>query len=245
MSSATLFTFTIVASFVLIHLFVGKVRSLDVFPRSGWLSFAGGAAVAYIFLHVLPELAAHQQEFSEVGLTGNDGLDIWIYALSMAGLVLFYGLERWAKLRHADPSGDMDDSILWIHTGSFALYSFLIGYLLNNREDSDQSSLVLYAVAIAFHLVTTDHGMRRDHGPAYDRISRWVLAVAVLAGWIAGLALALPPVVIGCLFAFLAGGVVLNVLKEELPEERESRFGPFLAGIIFYAGLLIAERITG
>jgi hypothetical protein len=41
-------------------------------------------------------------------------------------------------------------------------------------------------------------------------------------------------------FAFLAGGVVLNVLKEELPDGRESRFLPFLAGPGACAALLLA-----
>ena len=40
------------------------------------------------------------------------------------------------------------------------------------------------------------------------------------------------------LFALLAGGVVLNVMKEELPEERKSRFGAFLLGVVLYGGLL-------
>ena len=44
--------------------------------------------------------------------------------------------------------------------------------------------------------------------------------------------------IIGLLFAFLAGGVVLNVLKEELPEDRQSRFLPFLLGAGGYALLL-------
>jgi len=40
------------------------------------------------------------------------------------------------------------------------------------------------------------------------------------------------------LVAVLAGGVILNVLKEELPEECRSRFTPFLLGAAAYAGLL-------
>lgn len=47
-------------------------------------------------------------------------------------------------------------------------------------------------------------------------------------------------VAIGFLFAFLAGGVVLNVLKEELLEERQSRYWPFLAGAAGYSLLLLA-----
>ena len=41
------------------------------------------------------------------------------------------------------------------------------------------------------------------------------------------------------LFAFLAGGVVLNVLKEELPEERQSRFWAFALGASAYAAILL------
>ena len=54
-----------------------------------------------------------------------------------------------------------------------------------------------------------------------------MLAGAVLLGWVIDLLTEIPEVAIAVLVAFLAGGVVLNVLKEELPEERESRFWAF------------------
>ena len=50
----------------------------------------------------------------------------------------------------------------------------------------------------------------------------------------------IPEVVIAVLTAFLAGGVVLNVLKEELPEERESCFGAFALEAAFYTIILLA-----
>jgi zinc transporter ZupT len=71
-------------------------------------------------------------------------------------------------------------------------------------------------------------------------VARWILAGAVLGGWALGVAVELPEEAIAVLFAFLAGGIVLNVLKEELPEERESRFLPFLLGSAGYAALLLA-----
>jgi hypothetical protein len=39
--------------------------------------------------------------------------------------------------------------------------------------------------------------------------------------------------------AFLASGVVLNALKEELPEEREGRFWAFAIGAALFAALLL------
>jgi hypothetical protein len=88
--------------------------------------------------------------------------------------------------------------------------------------------------------VTNDHGLRAHHKERYDRFGRWILSAAVLVGAGAGLFLSLPAPVIGIFFAFLAGGVLLNVLKEELPEEREARFDAFLVGAAIYAALLMA-----
>jgi hypothetical protein len=41
-----------------VHAIGGRLRFLDVIPRSTWLSLAGGISVAYVFVHLLPELAA-------------------------------------------------------------------------------------------------------------------------------------------------------------------------------------------
>ena len=41
------------------------------------------------------------------------------------------------------------------------------------------------------------------------------------------------------LFAFLAGGVIFKVLKEELPEERNSRYWTFAVGLAVYIVLLL------
>jgi hypothetical protein len=50
----------------------------------------------------------------------------------------------------------------------------------------------------------------------------------------------MPEPAIPMLVAFLAGGVILNVLKEELPQERASRFSAFAAGVLLYGALLLA-----
>jgi zinc transporter ZupT len=55
-----------------------------------------------------------------------------------------------------------------------------------------------------------------------------------------GLVTEISEAALGVLFAFLAGGVIMNVLKEELPEERESRFWAFVLGAGLYAGVLLA-----
>jgi predicted anti-sigma-YlaC factor YlaD len=91
---------------------------------------------------------------------------------------------------------------------------------------------------MSLHLLTSDFGLRLDYSTAYDRVARWVFSAALIAGAALGAVWAVPGWVLGGLFAFLAGGVALNVMKEELPEERRSRMLPFVIGAAGYAALL-------
>lgn len=238
-------TFLLALGFAAVHIFIGHMRFLAVTPRSRWLSAAGGVAVAYIFLHILPELSAHQSTFREdLGLT-EEAAETWVYLVALAGLAAFYGLERAAKSsrrRSRDRGGEdaAEAEVFWLHMGSFALYNLLIGYLLLHREETGIGSLLIYFAAMALHFVTNDYGLREDHKDSYDRHGRWIIAAAVLGGWALGAVTQVPGFAIGFLFAFLAGGVVLNVLKEELPEERQSNFGAFAFGMAGYAALLMA-----
>ncbi len=48
-------------AFAAVHMFGGRMTFLRDVPRSAWLSAAGGVSVAYVFVHVLPELAESQE----------------------------------------------------------------------------------------------------------------------------------------------------------------------------------------
>jgi len=241
------FSAIIAATFALIHVAGPRLDFLKVTPRSVWLSAAGGVSIAYVFVHLLPELAEYQERLADGLQPGSmwAALDRHSYLIALVGLAVFYGLDRAArqsarteaKAGHgARPSA----KLFWIHLAAFAAYNFLIGYLLVHREETDLRGLLIYGFAMGLHFVVNDQGLREQHGGAYDTKGRWILAAAPVAGWGVGLATALSPVLLAAAFAFLAGGVVLNVLKEELPEDRESRFSAFALGSGAYAALLLA-----
>lgn len=229
----------------LVHLLAGKLRILEAVPRSRWLSMAGGVSIAYVFLHLIPEVAAAQERVGSavgemLGLTERHA-----YLLALVGLAAFYGLDRLAVgSREVQRDRGNDDqtgaAVFWIHTASFAVYNVLIGYLLLHRQDEGLAALALFTLAIALHFVVNDYGLREHHKEQYGRAGRWVVAGAVLAGVALGLLGRIPEAVIGGLTSFLAGGIILNVLKEELPGERESRFWAFALGTAGYAALLLA-----
>lgn len=226
----------------LVHLYAGKLRFLEGTPRSIWLSVAGGVSVAYVFVHLLPEVSEVQETLAEalggtLGFLENHG-----YLVALAGLVVFYGLERAAKASRkarGEEEQAASSAVFWLHIGSFGLYNLLIGYLLVRRPGQGLWELVLFFTAMALHFVVNDFGLREHHEAAYTRSGRWVLAAAVLLGWLLALFGEASEAVLALLLSFLAGGVILNVLKEELPAERESRFWPFAFGAAAYAALLL------
>jgi zinc transporter ZupT len=224
-----------------VHVLARWMTALDRVPRSWWLSAASGVSVAYVLVQLLPEVAEVQRRVEE----GGDVLaflerQAWLFAL--AGLLVFYGLERHAqRVRRGERGGGTTpDEVGWLHVGSYAAYNALVGFLLVEQVEAGVRHLALFTAAIALHFVVNDHGLREDHGAVYHRAGRWLLAAAVLAGWALGVAVPLDPLAVDLPLAFLAGSIVLTVLKEELPEDRDSRFLPFAAAAAAYAALLVA-----
>lgn len=65
-SGNLLYTVLCVLILALIHLYASKLKFLDTIPRSRWLSIASGVSVAYVFVHLLPDLSEQQQSFAEL-----------------------------------------------------------------------------------------------------------------------------------------------------------------------------------
>ena len=292
---------------VLVHTFAHRLKFLEGTPRSRWLSAAGGISLAYVFLHLLPELAEGQALLAEEGL-GLGLVEFEIYGLALIGLLAFYGIERAVQTHNELGRGEIgaaeagrgggavapEHPTFWLHLATFALYNLIVGYLLLHRGsdegghgeardevetageaaavaagdagglgegsvdegglaeggaaiteapalaagEGDLSVLLTFATAMALHFLVTDYGLREDFREGWMQRGRWALSAAVLVGWALGALVALPELVILGAIALLGGGVILNVLKEELPEERQSRFGALVAGAAGYTALL-------
>jgi hypothetical protein len=214
----------------LIHLFAGRLPVISHLPRPVWVSCAGGVAAAYVFLHLLPEMA---------GEAGASALGQAIaYPIALAGTLAYVGVDRLGRRGSEDERGRRAGHAFVPHMGAFALYNGLVGYMLVRREAESLLTEALYVFALGMHLLVVDRALRRDHAEDYDRAGRWVMAAAVVAGSLLGAGLALPPIGIEAGFAFLAGGMIVNVIKEELPER--GRFLPFLGAAAAYGVLLLA-----
>lgn len=227
-----------------VHFWADQVHFSEI-PRRKLISAAGGISVAFVFVHVLPELHKWQDLNTErISSEVVSFLEQHLYLMALIGLFLFYGLEKAAvtsKKSQDKAQGEKPQNIriFWIHVLSFAVYNFLIGYLLLHREDNTYYGLFIFSTAMGSHFLVNDFSLLDHYESTYKKRGRWLLALSVILGWVVGVFTNIPDAYIGLIFAFIAGGLIMNVLKEELPEERKSRFLYFVLGVAVYAALLL------
>ena len=242
--STDLIGFVLAACLGLVHVFASRTQWVRRIPQRWWVSIAGGVSIAYIFLDILPELSHAQTEVDHSSVPLVAYLENHVYILALAGLAIFYGLEKLAlrSRSHQQKTSGNDcthPGIFWLHMGSFALYNGILGFLLWEAEGHGLVACLLLFFTLTLHFLVNDIGLQKHHKQAYDRLGRWLLATAILLGWILGHSIHETGAAVAAIWALVAGGIILNVLKEELPEEQDSHFGMFVVGAVSYSALLL------
>lgn len=236
---------SLIAAVVLSLAFVFGIRiRIDQFAhRRRWISTIAGASIAYVFVYIFPELGENQAIFTRVTEGGLLSSEVEVYLAALIGFVLFYGLDTLAFTSRTpehsiDASHSNENLIYGAHIGAIALDIALISYLLVEWNRS-LHSLVFYSIAMFFHFIVIDHSLRLEYKTRYDRQGRWILAIAVLVGWVCGAFLPLPEPTVAILVGFVAGGVAIYGLKDELPKAGDGRFIPFALGAAVFSFLLL------
>jgi hypothetical protein len=228
--------------FAAIFLFGGRVHPLRAlgFDRRSLVSFAAGMSAAYVFVHLMPEMHAAREALVESSSQSlrHDGMAV--YFLGLAGFLAVYGLERLrAHLRRSASHVDGEVRAFRMHIGGFAAYVFLMSCLLLRGLEAEPTEVGLYAVAIGAHFLALEHSLHEEHGSAWHRRGRWVLATMCLLGWAAGAFLPLSHGLLALLVAFVSGAVIMTSAVMELPDDKDGRFLPFLGGGLLYGLLLL------
>lgn len=213
-------------------------RSL-IRDRGSILSFGGGMSAAYVFVHVMPELHGARRAFVDSVSAPLRYEGMAIYFVALVGFLLFYGLEHQSnRLRERTEAGLTSPSFR-LDISGFAAYVWLMAYLLVNQFGESATSITLYAIALTFHFLALENALRQEHGAAYERIGRFVLAGMALLGWGMGLLFAMPNHVLALMVAFISGAIIMNSLIMELPAGKDGRFWPFMTGGLLYGLILL------
>jgi len=213
--------------------------------RRKLLSFGAGITIAYVFVHLLPELEAAREAL--VHNEARMALPIFafrVYLAALIGFMAFYALGQMIAKAHA-PAGaeatvhEPNRLHRALHTGGFLVYVWLVGYLAVRGFEAGTTPIALYAAALGLHFLSLDFSFFREYGAWYDRTARYAFVLAPLAGWAVGMFVEFSPFFTAALLGFISGGIILNATVSELPRENEGRPLYFLLGGAVYTVLLI------
>lgn len=209
------------------------------------LSFGAGVTIAYVFVHLLPELEAARE-----ALGHNEArmalpvFSLRVYLAALVGFMAFYALKQMIAKAHrpADAGaahGGEGRFRRAVHAAGFLAYVWLAGYLAVRSFEEGATPVALYAAALGLHFLSLDYTFMHEYGPWYGRKVRYVFALAPLAGWAVGIFVEFSPFFAAALLGFLSGGIILNAMVSELPKENEARPLAFLLGGALYTALLV------
>jgi hypothetical protein len=235
----------VVLALSIVHAAAGGIGVLRLRWQAKALSAAAGISIAYVFLDLIPGLADAQDVIESVGML--PGLEIHVFAVALVGLTVAFWVETAARKSHRDrrsvgTTDETGEGPFRLAVASFIVYNSAIGYSVARPGDEAIASLWLYALAMGLHFIVNDHALAEHHGSRYRKWGRWLLIAALWAGWIVGIvpALRIPPEMLALVLAYVAGGVILNVLRHELPDtDRTADVVAFAAGSAVFGALLV------
>ncbi|WP_237699260.1 hypothetical protein [Synechococcus sp. CC9311] len=221
------------------HWLASKMATQPDREQVRWASFGGGAGMAYVFVHLLPELASHGQAISEAPgmktFAPTPITEALLFLIALVGIMLTYSLDVLAT--HERQAGRVASSL---HTLNFAAISYLYAYSLPSLISTGLAYGVLFTIAICAHVLLADRTMAARHPATFRTRTRWFGTAALVLGLLhAALFHPVADLHLAIATAFIGGGLLIAVFREELPAVNRTRLGWFVAGTVSMTSLLL------
>lgn len=214
-----------------IHLMSNQPAITNWIWRGNFLSFAAGISFAYVFVDLLPSLEQGQTAIKKVFDNLIPYFDKHAYLIALFGVLFYYGLHTASKTKI--------NRDFWLEMIGYVLFNFFVGASLADSSNPDIQPIILFTVAIGLHYFVHDHNVGEDNELLYQQTCRWVLVVALFGGYLVGYLTHIPDAIGAILMSFIAGGVILNTLRYELPKRQQVGFPYFVFGALLYTALII------
>jgi hypothetical protein len=228
--SYPLYALISVLIFSLVHLFAGKTWKFEEFTQGRFLSLSGGIAISYVFVDLLPKLCISDIIVVKSGFFPY--IEKHVYVMALAGFLLFFFVERSPKFLHRKAS-------YLLSLSSYALFNFLIGYAVVDKDDPEVQPLIFFTIAMALHYFVNDFSLSEKHYKDYTQLGKWILILSLFLGWMIGQFIELSSAGVALLGAFIGGGVIMNVIRHELPKKTSHSSISFVLGSIIYTVILL------
>ena len=222
------------------HWLASLISSQSKSIQIRWASIGGGAGLGYLFMHLFPELTSGGNTISQAAgmhsYVPSALTESLLFLIVLLGVLIPYTL---GVISTQNPS-----SAQWtgmIRLALFSLVSYLYAYSLPSLLTTGISYGLLYTVAISVHVLLADRVIDQNHKQAFRHRFRWLGSSALILGTIhAAIFHPISDLALAFATAFIGGGLLISVFREEIPNPGQSRLGWFFLGLITMISLLLA-----
>ena len=199
--------------------------------------------MAYVFIHLLPELASGGSELSEVqGLVDYVPaplVEALLFLVALGGVLVVFSLNVLMKQRESAPP-----FAVWLQLFNVAAINYLYAYSLPSLITTGVGYGVLFTVVISAHVLLMDRYAAVHHPQRFRRRNRWIGSAALVLGLLhACLFHPVDALTLATATAFLGGGLLMAVFREELPDLHQTRLPWLLAGCGGMGMLLLLQLL--
>lgn len=202
-----------------------QIFSKKLFNNKKFASFAAGAAIAYIMLHLFPQI----ESYSLI-----DGKKIFLYAL--LGFVTLNLIEQFiykevGKLKHKSKYHKS------MHVAYFFFYNFIIGIVLVNFSSQGLLKALIFFIPFLLYIIAE---ILPEEFSFKKTSSKILYSMAPLFGTaIAIKYLNFITPFFNELMAFITGTLLYIVIRESLPSDQAEKPLYFILGVLFYTLILL------
>ena len=225
------------------HWFAVLLADQSDSQQQRWASLGGGAGLAYVFVHLLPELASGGSELSEqIGMlpyAPTHLVEALLFFVALLGVLVIFSIDVLAQRQTSLASISS-----WLHLYCFAALNYLYAYSLPSLISTGLIYGILFTVAIGSHVLLSDRFSVIHHPKRFRQRNRWIGSSALVLGLVnAYLFHPISELMLAFASASLGGGLMMTVFREELPAANSTRLLWFLAGSGGMAILLIVSML--
>ena len=218
-----------------VHLWLPAFARRFADSEDAWMGFAGGVALGYVMLYMLPKLSAMTLLTQDLYPDSHLFVHLRAYLVLLAGIILYIIIERLDR----SPRYRNNKTARLMDYGVHGIYHLMAGYVAIELPGTGLTTHALISVILVLHVMGMSNMLRHKRPEGY-LIARWFLFVLVLLGGAVGLLTELPKPLINATTAFLCGIIILNVVSEELPTGNSGKLVWFLLGV----GVFIVTMYT-
>ncbi len=235
-----------------VHIISNRAKLLNAFETHGWVSFGAGASVAYVFIHVFPEIGIFQQQIT--GHAGHDQpvrfMNQPLYLAALGGLCLVYLFDTIEERSSGKGSNSVQQHkhnmpLFSLRCILYILYNIMIAYIITQRPGVGLINITLIALALMLHFMVINVSAHEKYGTLFEKYMRWPAAIGLISGWVLGLMIDLPEIITVTVFSVIGGMITYVALKRELPQTGHRAPFHFLAGAVIYAFIVLAIPYFG